>query len=247
MKREGATIEKSAQLKQLQNEILALQGFRSPSASEWGYTGLGLINAAFPNGAFPVSAVHELISTTNETAAATSGFIAAMLGALMQKGSCLWVSSQRLIFPPALVTFGIVPEQIVFITVADNKKKLWVIEEALKCGSLAAVVGEVSDLTFTESRRLQLAVEKSHVTGFIHRSSSRPVNNVACVSRWKVQPLAGSTEDNLPGVGFPRWRVELMKIRNGKPGVWDVEWIDTGFRVTGNRPTSVLIPVKKTG
>lgn len=41
-----------------------------------------------------------------------------------------------------------------------------VMEEALKCGGLAAVVGEVQDISFTASRRLQLAVEQSGVTGF---------------------------------------------------------------------------------
>ena len=37
---------------------------------------------------------------------------------------------------------------------------LWVIEEALKCEGLAAVIGEIKELSFTQSRRLQLAVEK---------------------------------------------------------------------------------------
>lgn len=50
-----------------------------------------------------------------------------------------------------------------------TKDSLWAIEEALKCNALIAVVGEITELTFNDSRRLQLAVEKSHVTGFIHR------------------------------------------------------------------------------
>ena len=41
---------------------------------------------------------------------------------------------------------------------------MWAIEEALKCDGLAAVIGEMKELSFTNSRRLQLAVEKSHVT-----------------------------------------------------------------------------------
>ena len=28
----------------------------------------------------------------------------------------------------------------------------------------------------------------------------------------------------MPGVGFPRWNVELLKVRNGKPGSWQLEW-----------------------
>jgi protein ImuA len=30
--------------------------------------------------------------------------------------------------------------------------------------------------------------------------------------------------DDLPGVAFPRWQVELLKVRNGKPGIWQLEW-----------------------
>lgn len=244
---EQVSIKKTEQLKKLREEILALQGLRVSSASEQNDIGLGAISESFPNGVFPVAAVHEFISPTKEATAATSGFISGLLSTIMHKGSCLWVSSQQLVFPSALAMFDIIPDQIIFTTIADNRKKLWVIEEALKCEALSAVVGEVNDLSFTESRRLQLAVEKSHVTGFIHRTASKPLNTIACVSRWKVQPLASSTNDNLPGVGFPRWNVELIKIRNGKPGAWHVAWTDMGFNVTANRSTSIVVPMKKTG
>jgi protein ImuA len=33
----------------------------------------------------------------------------------------------------------------------------------------------------------------------------------------------------MPGVGFPRWNVELLKVRNGQPGNWQVEWMDGRF------------------
>jgi protein ImuA len=36
-------------------------------------------------------------------------------------------------------------------------------------------------------------------------------------------------EDGLPGVGFPRWQVELLKVRNGNPGCWQVEWVAGSF------------------
>src|ERR1700684_950556 len=103
-------------------------------------------------------------------------------------------------------------------------------EEALKCSGLAAVVGEMPELSFTTSRRFQLAVEQSRVTGFVLRSHPRNLNTNTCVSRWKIKPLPSHAEDDLPGLGFPRWQVELQKIRNGKPGVWQVEWAAGGFR-----------------
>ena len=46
----------------------------------------------------------------------------------------------------------------------------------------------------------------------------------ACAARWQVSPIPSQLEDELPGVGFPRWNVELLKVRNGNPGMWQIEW-----------------------
>ena len=103
-------------------------------------------------------------------------------------------------------------------------------EEALKCEGLAAVVGEINELSFTGSRRLQLAVEQSRVTGFVIRNYITKPNITSCIARWKISHLPSLVENQLPGVGFPRWQVELLKVRNGKPGIWEVEWKGQRFR-----------------
>lgn len=192
-------------------------------------TGLWEVEQAFPDNTFPLGAVHEFVSNAKEAAAATNGFMAGLISQLMKKGTAVWVSSKRTLFPPALHVFGIAPEQIYFIDLLRQKDVLWAIEEALRCDALSVVVGELSELSFTESRRLQLAVEQSRVTGFIHRYSPKTENVSACVTRWKINPLASETA-GMPGVGFPRWNVELLKVRNGKPGTWQVEWSAGHFR-----------------
>jgi protein ImuA len=63
------------------------------------------------------------------------------------------------------------------------------VEEALRCNRLAAVVAEIGELSFTASRRLQLAVEQSRVTGFILRLKPRNLTSTACVTRWRVTSL----------------------------------------------------------
>ena len=98
-------------------------------------------------------------------------------------------------------------------------------EEALKYDGLAAVIGEIDELSFTASRRLQLAVEQSRVTGFVIRRHSNSLHTTASVARWKITSLPSEPGD-IPGVGFPRWNVELLKVRNGKPGQWQVEYAD---------------------
>ena len=210
---------------QLQKNILPLQGLKPSTSSHAVHIELGPIKTAFPNAEFPLGAVHEFITEETEHVAATCGFIAGLFTDLMHNtGVSVWISSSRTVFPPALKVFGIEPDRIIFIDHQKEKEVLWAMEEALKCDGLAAVIGEISELSFTTSRRLQLAVEKSRVTGFILRHRPRNLNTIASVSRWKIIPLSSGLEDGLPGVGFPRWNVELLKIRNGKPGEWQMEW-----------------------
>ena len=33
----------------------------------------------------------------------------------------------------------------------------------------------------------------------------------------------------MPGLGFLRWQVELLRVRNGHPGTWVMEWADNKF------------------
>lgn len=239
---------KEALIVKLQQEILAMQGFKANLENRQPDFGLGSIATAFPNHTFPTAAVHEFISLDAEKAAATIGFMAGLLSRLMeQAGACLWVSTQRTIFPPALTTFGIDPDRIIFVDLGKEKDLLWVMEEALKCNALAAVVGEIKEINLTESRRLQLAVEQSQVTGFLHRYKPRKMDNIACISRWKISPLTSELEAGMPGVGYPSWNVDLLKVRNGKPGSWQVQWVENSFRPYIPATTDTTKVYRKTG
>ena len=80
--------------------------------------GLGPIEAALPNGSFPTGAVHEFISTGREQAAASGGFMAGLLNPLMRRGGiCIWISSARTLFPPALKAFGVAPDRVIFVDI----------------------------------------------------------------------------------------------------------------------------------
>lgn len=216
--------EKATIISQLQKDILLLQGFK-PANGDGVDIGLGPITEAFPNATFPLGAIHEFLSGGHEMAAASSGFIAGLLAPLMGSGgTSLWISASRKLLPPALISFGIQPDRFIFIDLQNEKHVLWAMEEALKCGALTSVVGEMREISFTASRRLQLAVEQSQVTGFILRNNPKNLNTTACVSRWKITPLPSASVDELPGVGFPQWKVELLRIRNGKAGSWEIQW-----------------------
>lgn len=227
-------------IEQLQRQILKLQANTVPTQDATAL-GLGAIENAFPDGVFTTGAVHELISHSSEAATCTSGFISAILNKLIQKdGYCVWVSTipRRSIYAPALKNFGIDAQRILFVDAANHKQTLWVIEEALKCSSLNAVVGELTELDFNASRRLQLAVEKSNVTGFVHRFRPKTENAVACVSRWKVTPIPSLLQTN-SGVGFANWQVELLKVRSGQCGKWLVEWSPRGL-IYKNKESEII-------
>jgi protein ImuA len=235
---------KSNIIARLQKDILSLQGFKSTSVDMPIDPGFGLINEAFPNKIFPLAAIHEFLNTDAAQSAASNAFICCIISSLMQKGAAtIWVSASRSLFPGALKAFDVSPEHVVFIDVQTQKEVLWVVEEALKCEGLAAVIGELKEINFTESRRLQLAVEKSRVTGFIVRNNPRNINVNACVSRWKISQAKSETAGELPGIGFPRWKVELLKIRNGKPGSWHIEWSQGKFKVI--QPPVFLTEIQK--
>lgn len=240
-------VEKKEIIRQLKEKILTLEGFSTGSDGRQLDFGLGPMNAAFPGNTFPVGAIHEFISPSEASAASASGFLLGLLATLMKKGGiCMWISAGRRLFPPALKFFGVEPHRIIFIDVRREKDALWSMEQGLKCNALVAVVAELRDISFAESRRLQLAVENSRVTGFLHRQYPRTENTTACVSRWKIRPLASRAPGGLPGVGFPCMEVELVKIRNGKPGIWQLEWRDGAFRhILAQRPVALESAVTK--
>lgn len=210
---------------QLQRDILPLQGLKQLATDSQMQLGFRAIENAFPNGCFPVGCTHEFLYPSVEDWAATNGFIAVLLSKLMQfDGAAVWVSASRTLFPAALKRFGVQPDKIIFVDLKNESDVLYATEECLKCKRIAAVVGETRYISFKASRRLQLAAEQSRVTGLLVRPQHKVINTTACVSRWRITSLPRALPEGMPGIGFPRWNVELLRVRNGKPGAWQLEY-----------------------
>lgn len=221
--------KRSAIFSQLQSDILRLQSF-SPSNNNNLDMELGSMLDSFPNKSFPLGAIHEFLSDRVEDAAATSGFVGGIISSLMKnKGTGLWISASRTLFPPALKRLGLDPGRFIFLDLKNEMDVLWAMDEALKCAALTTVIGEVRNIDFIQSKRLQLAVEHSRVTGFVLRHQVRNPGTTSFVSRWKISSLPSETLNGLPGIGYPGWKVVLLRIRNGKPGCWNIHWKDGAF------------------
>jgi protein ImuA len=119
----------------------------------------------------------------------------------------------------------------------------------LKCEKFSVVIGEIRDISLTASRRFTLAIEQSRVTGFIVRHQHQPkdLNPIFSTARWRITSLPGRPVDGMAGLGFPHWNVELLKLRSGKPGQWQVEWRADHFEVIEEKQHSaVTLPLGKT-
>lgn len=220
-------VSKTDIIARLQREIMPLQGYK-PRMQPAMNQELEWIARSFPGQQIPLGAIHEYHCADRTDVASTTGFIAGLIHSCrLHEGIIVWVGRSTSVFPSTLTYFGLRPEQCIFITLDKEKDRLWVIEEALKCSAIRAVVGENRQFSFQVSRRYQLAVEHSGVTGFLIRDDK--VTASACIARWKVRSQPSLVLDGLPGIGFPRWQVELCKVRNGQPGTWQLSWVRGRF------------------
>ena len=107
---------------------------------------------------------------------------------------------------------------------------------SLRHGGLGAAVAEVARLSMTASRRLQLAAEGSGTIGIAIRRWRRPAEAAdfgqptASITRWRVSALP-ATPLPVPGVGRPRWQLELIRCRAGESADFEVEACDAKGRL----------------
>lgn len=125
-----------------------------------------------------------------------------------------------------LARLGLPRERFVTITLRKSASLLWTMEEALKSGALAAVIGDAeaahADLTVT--RRLSLAATAGKSAAILTFTRPEPASTVSH-TRW----TAGSVPSSSPphdgqAVGPPCWGVALTRVRGGRPGAWILEW-----------------------
>lgn len=237
-------VSKADIIARLQREILPLQGYKprlQPAVDQ----GLSLLAKAFPGQGFPLGAIHEFHHGGREDKVSTCGFIAGLISAFTKNNSIsVWVCKEQQVFPPALAYFGLKPEHVVFVELKNVRERGWAIEEALKCTGLSAVVGETEGLSFMQSRRLQLAVERSGVTGFIVHNGN--LNTTTSIARWKVKAARSMVSGDMPGIGYPAWDVHLARARNGNPRHWELVWRDGRFMEPENKQAP-SIQHRKTG
>jgi protein ImuA len=131
--------------------------------------GIKAIDEHLPEGGLALGALHEVAGGGN---GAVDGAAAALFAAgiaTRTRGRVLWCVTRQDLFAPALAQAGLAPDRIIYVEAGDDKAVLGCFEEALRHAKLGAVVAEISRLSMTASRRLQLAAEGSGVIGLAVR------------------------------------------------------------------------------
>lgn len=237
-----------ANLKRLKAHIQRLEGFGGTLAEANRQVlpfGIDEIDDRLPGGGLARGALHEVFAADAGIATAFCALLAGRLAKDAENASVLWCErpwtlDAGALYGPALLQFGIDPARLILVRVRRDNDALWAMEEGLRCGQVAAVVGELGDISLTASRRLQLAAEETGVTALSLRSKVDKPPPSAAATRWRLdavtyekdRPRANDNNDflntppALPGLGAARWQAELFRCRGGTSANWMMEWND---------------------
>jgi protein ImuA len=227
---EAAETGRQARLADLRRYLAEAEGF----GQEAGALPFGRpeIDDALPWQGLPLAALHEVENAgAGDEDGAAATFLAGILARLAPARPVLWCLQRPDLHAPGLALAGLDARRLVLLRAPNERDILWAMEEGLRSRALAAVVGEVEALSMSASRRLQLAAESTGVTGFVlHRNAGHTAASAA-VTRWRVAAMPSAPVAGEPGIGQPRWRVELLRCRGGMPATWEMEACDEAGHV----------------
>jgi protein ImuA len=221
---------KAAVLAELRGRIRRMEGIGGADGSRFLPLGVWEVDQALPDGGLPLGCLHEVVGENDPFNSVATGFSAAILARISERqGQVVWITRGDDLYAPGIAAYGLKPERLIVVRARRDADILWAMEEALRCRSLGAVLGEIGDIDIVASRRLQLAAEASGVTGLLLRSASRKLGATASVTRWGLSAAPSRPIDGEPGLGVPCWRTRLLRCRGGQPGEWLLEWHGGGF------------------
>jgi len=193
--------------------------------------GVPELDEYLPQGGLPRGHLHEAIEAgaASQYAGLAALYVAGIVARL--QGPVLWCLRGRDLFAPALARVGLHPDRVIFCETWKDRDVLPAMEEGLKCGGLAGVVGEVSRLSLNASRRLQLCASESGVTALIiRRWHNMAEKNAAgepnaAATRWRIAPHP-SPATGFDGLPRQHWQLDLLRVRGGETHSWIVEACD---------------------
>ncbi|HLW91942.1 MAG TPA: hypothetical protein VKS78_11675 [Roseiarcus sp.] len=179
-------------------------------------------------------ALHEIAPAKPGDGAAALGFalcLAARFLALSPRRSSALIACEDFcaretgaLYGPGLAAFGLTRERLIFLNAPDGRALLWAMEEALKSGALAVVVGEMWSIAkcygLAASRRLLLAARAGSTPALLVHggvfgqanalsSAAETRFEIAAAASRRLAPASGRLD--LPGA--PAFAARLVKAR----------------------------------
>ena len=184
------------------------RGSGTAGASQTVSTGFRRLDARLPGGGWPLSTLIELLVPT-----AGIGEIRLLLPALRTLAAATageprwiaWLAPPHLPYAPALADAGLDPARMLVIRPRAGLDMLWAMEQALRSGACAAVLGWTGAAGDQALRRLALAAEEGRTPGFLLRPSAH---------RNECSPAALRLALAVRDYGLD---VEILKSRGGGP------------------------------
>jgi protein ImuA len=182
-------------------------------------------------------ALHEVTPAAEGDATAAAGFSAALVTHALSGGGkpALWVRHEFATiedgapYGPGLAAFGLDPGRVLFVLAVNTREVCGTMEQALRSGTLAVVLGELrgsSKLDLRATRRLSLAAAHGATPGVLLRLGAREKQRarpISAATRWRIAALAsGAAPAN--GLGPPRFFAELVRNRRGPAANFSLEW-----------------------
>lgn len=229
---------RSDRLAALRAEVRAIESAGISSACEYLPFGVEEMDRRLPGGGLAVAALHEMTGERPNLGDDSAAVLFMAAIAARRRGPVLWALARRDLFAPALAQAGLGPERVFYAECRRDEDVLGVMEEGLRHGGLAAVIGEIGRLEgMAPTRRLQLAAEDHGTTALLLRRGKGARDPLAApsaaVTRWRIGcvPSDALPEAGGEGIGRSRWRIALARQRGGEPFTWIMEGPDAEGRL----------------
>jgi len=171
-------------------------------------TGFRRLDERLPGGGWPLGTLTELL-----VASAGIGEIRLLLPALCALSAAApgeprwiaWLAPPHLPYAPALVDAGLDPARMLVIQPRAGLDMLWAMEQALRSGACAAVLGWTAAAGDQALRRLKLAAEEGGSPGFLFRPAVHRAESSPAALRIVLTAREAALD------------LEILKSRGGKP------------------------------
>jgi protein ImuA len=196
--------------------------------------GLSALDSHLPDGGLAAGALHEVVPESEGAIAAAFGFIAAILARLSRAHPIVLVLPRHIrrrygrLYGHGLNGLGLDPARFILVETAQRKQTLWALAEALRSRAPAAVAGMIDKLDLKLSQKLHLAAKDCGLPLLLLRPTPL-LEASAAATRWRVG-TAEAARDRFGMPARPRWRLQLERCRNGRPGEWIVEYDHVAHR-----------------